>query len=142
MSRFEDVTLLSHSLSTSPSTIDAWRLTRLGPQGCVQLVQEGNKRNVILFEPSFTWPPNNHRHIEAIKVLLGAFPDCQGWVLVEKVLRDMFCVREGEERKDAERVTEWILEMWQLSGLGKTIALNVVYRVFGLVSHPFECYRY
>ena len=102
MSRFEDVTLLSHSLSTSTSTIDTWRLTRISPDGCIQLVQEPlrrNERKVILFEPSFTWPPNDHRHIDAIKVLLGAFPDCQGWFLVEKVLRDMFCVREGEREE-------------------------------------------
>jgi len=84
MSSFEDVTLLSHSLCTSPSTIDTWRLTRSSQQGSVQLVQQlssprqdddtGNGR-VIISDPPFTWPPNNKRHVDTIKVLLRVPPD-------------------------------------------------------------------
>jgi len=136
MSRFEDVTLLSHSLSPSTPTIETWRLTRFSPQGSVQLVQQSDPADkIFLVEPPFEWPPSNDRHVDAIKVLLGVLPDCEGWFLVKKVLRDMFCVKTAEEarKREVRRVTEWVERMWQLSVTERKTVLDVVYRVFGLV---------
>jgi len=69
-------------------------------------------------------------------VLLGVLPDCEGWFLVKKVLRDMFCVKTEEEMRKREvgNVMDWVEEMWQLSGTGRKTVFDVVYRVFGLVS--------
>jgi len=58
--------------------------------------------------------------------------------LVKKVLRDMFCVRTGEERNELGKVIEWIIGMWQLEGAGnRAFEVEPVYRVFRLVSCPF-----
>lgn len=102
--------------SKGDTSTESWQLVRFSDTR-VQLSSSSPYR-LLLISPPFQWPPPE-RSDSAIKTLIGILPNSDGRELVEKVLRDVFCV---EKDWDATRVTDWIQKRWRIP----TATLNAV----------------
>lgn len=115
---------------------EIWRLTRF-PDTHIQLFSMSSAISssscpLLSLYPPFQFPPAD-RCIPAIKVLIGvqldseAVGNSEGIELVERVLRDVFCVERGGDEAGVRR---WIGSWGIVSVDGVERAYKIVDRVF------------